>query len=88
MNILKKSRKSQLNKFLKKFAEYHEQNKISKKYIYYILFVYTNIISSYFLLFLNCDKIIEKHYSNSIFDLFCTIIDISFIIFINLYWNV
>ena len=49
--------------------EHHEQNKISKKYIYYILCIYPDIILSAFLFFFHCDEIMEKYY-NLILDLF------------------
>ena len=46
-----------------------EQNKISKKYIFYILCIYPDIILSALLFFFRCDEIMEKYY-NTLLELF------------------
>ena len=57
-----KVKEEQIDAILNEKEKERESNKNSKKYMYYLLCVYPDIILSSFLFFLNCDVIMEKYY--------------------------
>ena len=57
-----KVKEEQIDAILNEKEKERESNKNSKKYMYYLLCVYPDIILSSFLFFLNCDEIMEKYY--------------------------
>ena len=52
-----------------KDKEREQQNKFNKKYFFYMLSIYPDIILSSFLFFIQCDEIMKKYY-NAILELF------------------